>query len=183
MSGSGISWAICKSAPRSKQMTTPELHHSVFLQAGWRMPFLPPNQQRQSTEGTFFLTSLLIYLQRPTYCAWVCVLRGQRSGGRRLDDDVVELDVVSSADRQRAGALAAGQQQQQQQQQQQRRQRRTATSTTTELYSVDDLPRVTHLNDAEVTSAHVFYPRESFREGLWNHRRTFVCLFVCLLPR
>ena len=28
-----------------------------------------------------------------------------------------------------------------------------------------------------------FYPRESFREGLWNHRRTFVCLSVCLLPR
>jgi len=32
-----------------------------------------------------------------------------------------------------------------------------------------------------------YYPRESFREGLWNHRRTFVCLFVglsvCLLPR
>ena len=24
------------------------------------------------------------------------------------------------------------------------------------------------------------YPRESFREGLWNHRRTFVCLPVCL---
>ena len=28
------------------------------------------------------------------------------------------------------------------------------------------------------------YPRKSFREGLWNHRRTFVspavCLFVCL---
>ena len=27
------------------------------------------------------------------------------------------------------------------------------------------------------------YPRESFREGLWNHRRTFVCLSVSLLPR
>jgi len=25
-----------------------------------------------------------------------------------------------------------------------------------------------------------FYPRESFREGLCNHRRWFVCLFVCL---
>jgi len=25
-----------------------------------------------------------------------------------------------------------------------------------------------------------FYPRESFREGLWNHWRTFVCLSVCL---
>jgi len=25
----------------------------------------------------------------------------------------------------------------------------------------------------------VCYPRESFREGLWNHRRSFVCLSVC----
>ena len=28
-----------------------------------------------------------------------------------------------------------------------------------------------------------YYPRDSFREGLCNHRRTFVCLSVCLLPR
>ena len=34
VSGSGISWAICKSAPRSRQTTTPAPHHSVFLQAG-----------------------------------------------------------------------------------------------------------------------------------------------------
>ena len=34
VSGSGISWAICKSAPRSRQITTPASHHSVFLQAG-----------------------------------------------------------------------------------------------------------------------------------------------------
>ena len=49
MSGSGISWAICKSAPRSRLITTPAPHHSVLT---GRMPFLPPNQQRQSTEGT-----------------------------------------------------------------------------------------------------------------------------------
>jgi len=49
VSGSGISWAICKSAPRSRQITTPVPHHSVFT---GQMPFLPPNQQRQSTEGT-----------------------------------------------------------------------------------------------------------------------------------
>jgi len=30
VSGSGISWAICKSASRSRQMTTPAPHHSVF---------------------------------------------------------------------------------------------------------------------------------------------------------
>jgi len=34
VSGSGISWAICKSAHRSRQITTPAPHHSVFLQAG-----------------------------------------------------------------------------------------------------------------------------------------------------
>ena len=34
VSGSGISWAICKSAPRSRQITMPATHHSVFLQAG-----------------------------------------------------------------------------------------------------------------------------------------------------
>ena len=30
VSGSGISWAVCKSAPRSRQKTTPAPHHSVF---------------------------------------------------------------------------------------------------------------------------------------------------------
>jgi len=29
-----ISWAVCKSAPRSRQITTPAPQHSVFLQAG-----------------------------------------------------------------------------------------------------------------------------------------------------
>ena len=48
VSGSDITWDIRKSAPRSRQITTPAPHHSVFFTC--RMPFLPPNQQRQSTE-------------------------------------------------------------------------------------------------------------------------------------
>ena len=48
VSGSGISWAICKSAPRLRQITKPASHHSV-LTGG--MPFLLPSQQHQSTEG------------------------------------------------------------------------------------------------------------------------------------
>jgi len=40
----GISWVICKSfTPRSRQITTPVPHHSVFT---GQMPFLPPNQQQ-----------------------------------------------------------------------------------------------------------------------------------------
>jgi len=34
VSSSGISWATCKSAPCSRQTTTPAPHHSVFLQTG-----------------------------------------------------------------------------------------------------------------------------------------------------
>ena len=34
VSGSGIGWAICKSAPRSRQITTPAPHHSVFYRPG-----------------------------------------------------------------------------------------------------------------------------------------------------
>ena len=48
MSGIGISWAICMSAPSARQTTMPVPHYSFFT---GRIPFLPPNQQRQSTEG------------------------------------------------------------------------------------------------------------------------------------
>ena len=58
VSGSGISWAICNSAPRSRQITTPAPHHSSFFTG--RMPFLPSNRQRQSTEGN---RSTLVLLQ------------------------------------------------------------------------------------------------------------------------
>ena len=67
MSGSGISWAICKSAPRSRQITTPAPHHSVFT---GRMPFLPPNQQRQSTEG-ITPTLTLTFNHNPNHGAYV----------------------------------------------------------------------------------------------------------------
>ena len=42
--GSGISWAICKSAPRSRQTTTPATHHSVF----YRPDALPAAQPTAS---------------------------------------------------------------------------------------------------------------------------------------
>ena len=43
VSGSGISWAICKSAPCSRQITTPAPYNLVFT---GRMPFLPPNSAK-----------------------------------------------------------------------------------------------------------------------------------------
>ena len=43
VSGSGISWAICKSASRSRQTTMPATHHSVFLQT--RCPSCHPTNR------------------------------------------------------------------------------------------------------------------------------------------
>ena len=57
VSGSGIRWSICKSAPRSRQITTPAPHHSAFT---GQMPFLPLNKQRQSTEGSALHTNDLM---------------------------------------------------------------------------------------------------------------------------
>ena len=56
VSGSGISWAICKSVPRSRQITMPAPPPLSFFTG--QMSFLPPNQQRQSTEGQWPTTSL-----------------------------------------------------------------------------------------------------------------------------
>ena len=57
VSGSVISWAICKSAPRSRQ---PRQHPTTQFFTG-RMPFLPPNQQRQSTGKSLTTPPHLIY--------------------------------------------------------------------------------------------------------------------------
>ena len=44
VSGSGISWAVCKSAPRSRQITMPAPHHSIF----YRPDALPAAQPTAS---------------------------------------------------------------------------------------------------------------------------------------
>jgi len=50
----------CKSfAPRSRQIAMPVPHHSVFT---GQMPFLPPNQQCQSTEGQHIDSNVMVLL-------------------------------------------------------------------------------------------------------------------------
>ena len=61
VSGSGISWAICKSAPISRQIATPAPHHSVFYRPDalpaaqptaskhWRHIFLTTRWRQNST--------------------------------------------------------------------------------------------------------------------------------------
>ena len=64
VSGRGISWAVCKSAPRSRQITTPVLHHSVF----YRMDALPTTQPTASKHWrhTMYAYVKEIFLQRQT---------------------------------------------------------------------------------------------------------------------
>ena len=65
VSGNGISWAICKSTPRSTQITTPAPHYSVFLQAG--CPFCRPTNSVKalkalSTEGTIVIIVKIVII-------------------------------------------------------------------------------------------------------------------------
>jgi len=67
VSGSGICWAICKSAPRSRQeghlackkTECKKRQHPTTQFFTGRKPFLPPSQQRQSTEGTAYSINTL----------------------------------------------------------------------------------------------------------------------------
>ena len=57
MSGTRISWAICKSAPWPRHTTMPASHHSVF----YRPDALPAaQQQHQSIEGRLIKEAILI---------------------------------------------------------------------------------------------------------------------------
>ena len=76
MSGSGISWAICKYAPCPRQISMPASHHSVFLQAG-----CPSCHPTNSVKGSSWQQNckltildskllLLLLLLLLLYCGW-----------------------------------------------------------------------------------------------------------------
>ena len=57
VSGSGISWAICKSAPCSRQITTPAPYHSVF----YRVDALPAAQPTASKHWSHCIPFIMPY--------------------------------------------------------------------------------------------------------------------------
>jgi len=59
VSGSGISWTICKSAPRSRQITMPAPHHSVF----YRPDALPATQPTTSKHWKQLSTNCVIVVK------------------------------------------------------------------------------------------------------------------------
>ena len=50
VSGSGISWAVCKSATRSRQITMPAPHHSVFYRPD-ALPAAQPTASKHWRQG------------------------------------------------------------------------------------------------------------------------------------
>ena len=84
VSGSGICWAICKSAPCSRRITMPAPTTEFFTD---RMPFLPPNQQRQSTDvcrtcSVFIIEQLVS--DRRTLAVWHCTHHSEETLRRHL---------------------------------------------------------------------------------------------------
>ena len=63
----GISWAICKSAPRSREITMPASHHSVFYRPD-ALPAAEPTVSRTSCTESFVKSGhvVLKYARRQT---------------------------------------------------------------------------------------------------------------------
>jgi len=75
VSGSDISWAICKSAPRSKQITIPAPHHSVFYRPD-ALPAAQPTASkhwRQCSSLANFVIVVII-IKQYLMCLWWCKL-------------------------------------------------------------------------------------------------------------
>ena len=68
MSGSGISWAICKPASCSRQTTTPVPHHSVF----YRPDALPAAQPTASKHYTLAVNTALPAFDAERRAAAMC---------------------------------------------------------------------------------------------------------------
>jgi len=70
VSGSGISWAVCKSAPCSRQITMPAPHHSVFYRPD-ALPAAQPTASKHWRHSQFWLrmcqliVSVLYEVQSP----------------------------------------------------------------------------------------------------------------------
>jgi len=99
-----ISWAICKSAPRSRQMTTPAPHHSVFLQAG--CPSCRPTNSVKALKCCLYICTANTRLyrqwrQRECNCAGHAKgIRKQLQGRKRvlylLGDNVGAIESIMS---------------------------------------------------------------------------------------
>ena len=84
VSGSGISWAVCKSASRSRQITRQEPTTQFFT--GW-MPFLLPNQQRQSTE-VLSLHSPITLTANTSKIAYSCQISDYMTKTKNMPDPI-----------------------------------------------------------------------------------------------
>ena len=63
VSGSSISWAVCKSAPRSRQITMPAPHHSVFYTPD-ALPAAQPTVLKQWRQEVHLITENTLWPQR-----------------------------------------------------------------------------------------------------------------------
>ena len=81
VSDSGISWAICKSAPRSRQITTPAPHHSVFYRPD-ALPAAQPSANsvkalKATMNKTLLYKDIIIHVPMVEHRSSVCGVKPQ----------------------------------------------------------------------------------------------------------
>ena len=74
VSGSGIGWTTCKSAPRSRQITMPAPHHSVFYRPD-ALPAAQPTVSKHWWDILLYQNVWFVHHQSPENSEWTKMFR------------------------------------------------------------------------------------------------------------
>ena len=74
VSGSGIRWAICKSAPCSKEITMPAPHRSVFYRPDALPAAQPTVSKHWRQRSGFTSTNKNLIQQKHRQCSYLCLI-------------------------------------------------------------------------------------------------------------
>jgi len=100
VSGSGISWAMCKSAPHYRRITTPASHHSVFVQVG--CPSCRPNNSVKALKA-----HSLTLETKSTSEKWI--KNKERKTNNYNDNNNYDMEHIYITNKTRMRAIAASQ--------------------------------------------------------------------------
>ena len=88
VSGSSISWAICESAPRSRQIIMPATHHSVF----YRPDALPAAQPTASKHWSNWVTKCIwAASQKQTFLRVLPIILQQKPNGIDMECSYISV--------------------------------------------------------------------------------------------
>ena len=94
VSGSGISWAVCKSAPCSRQLTMPAPHQS-FVYRPDALPAAQPTASKHCRHNEFIFTAATTILIISNHNSFRVLLAKNASGYLSAGDNIIIIIIIA----------------------------------------------------------------------------------------